>query len=54
VNGIGGATKHAGSLSEMEQKNFESRSLIEAIDPVDYVVLLDERGKMLTSPRTQN
>ena len=43
--------KNAASISQLEQKDFESRSLLEALDPVDYVVLLDERGKMLTSPK---
>lgn len=41
--------KNAASMSHTDQKDFESRALLEALDPVDYVVLLDERGKMLTS-----
>jgi 23S rRNA (pseudouridine1915-N3)-methyltransferase len=41
--------KNAASISQTEQKDFESKSLLEAIDPIDYVVLLDERGKMLNS-----
>lgn len=28
----------------------ESQVILEAIDPADYLVLLDERGKMLSSP----
>ena len=43
--------KNAGSISQAEQKDFESRALLEALDPIDYVVLLDERGKMLSSPK---
>ncbi len=43
--------KHSGSLTAEEQRNLESKSLLAALDPVDYVILLDERGKMLTSPR---
>src|SRR5215218_3957430 len=43
--------KNAGSISQTEQKDFESRALLEALDPIDYVVLLDERGKMLSSPK---
>ncbi len=43
--------KNAASLSHEEQKDSESKTLLAALDPVDYVVLLDERGKMLTSIR---
>lgn len=43
--------KNAASLSETEQKDFESKALLDALDPIDYVVLLDERGRMLSSPR---
>jgi 23S rRNA (pseudouridine1915-N3)-methyltransferase len=43
--------KNAGSITQTEQKDIESRSLLDALDPIDYVVLLDERGKMLNSPR---
>lgn len=42
--------KNAASLSYDELKEAESKLLLQALDPVDYVVLLDERGKMLTSP----
>jgi 23S rRNA (pseudouridine1915-N3)-methyltransferase len=42
--------KNAASLSYDELKDAESKLLLQALDPVDYVVLLDERGKMLTSP----
>lgn len=42
--------KNASSLSETELKDAESNLLLQSLDPVDYVVLLDERGKMLSSP----
>jgi 23S rRNA (pseudouridine1915-N3)-methyltransferase len=42
--------KNAASLSQAELKDAESKLLLQALDPVDYVVLLDERGKMLSSP----
>ena len=37
-------------MEENMQRDAESRLFLEAIDPVDYVVLLDERGRMLDSP----
>lgn len=43
--------KNAASLSEVDQKDVESRALLAAIDPVDYLILLDERGKMLSSTK---
>lgn len=43
--------KNSANISQAEQKDMESKALLEAIDPVDYVVLLDERGKMLNSPK---
>ncbi len=42
--------KNAASMSDAEQREAESKVLLESFDPVDYIVLLDERGKMLTSP----
>jgi 23S rRNA (pseudouridine1915-N3)-methyltransferase len=42
--------KNAASMEENMQRDAESRLFLEAIDPVDYVVLLDERGRMLNSP----
>jgi 23S rRNA (pseudouridine1915-N3)-methyltransferase len=42
--------KNAASFSETLLRDAESRMLLEALDPVDYVVLLDERGKMISSP----
>jgi len=46
--------KNAASMEENMQREAESRLLLEAIDPVDYVVLLDERGRMLDSPGLAN
>ena len=43
--------KNASSISQSEQKDAESKALLDALDPIDYVVLLDERGKMLSSPK---
>lgn len=42
--------KNAPNLSLAELKDAESATLLQALDPVDYMVLLDERGKMLSSP----
>ena len=42
--------KNAASMEEQLQRDAESRLLQEAIDPIDFVVLLDERGRMLDSP----
>ncbi len=42
--------KNAASMSDTEQREVESKQLLESLDAEDYVVLLDERGKMLTSP----
>ncbi len=44
------APKHASTLSLEAQKDIESNMLLQNLDPVDYVVLLDERGKMISSP----
>ena len=44
-------TKYAASLSENELREAESQALLKNLDPVDYMVLLDERGKMLSSPQ---
>ena len=41
--------RHAGSLPPMALKEEESKLLLQGIQPDDYVVLLDERGKMLNS-----
>lgn len=42
--------KNAASMSVEDQKNAESELLLRSLDPVDFMVLLDERGKMLSSP----
>lgn len=42
--------KNAASMEENVQRDAESRLFLEAIEPSDYVVLLDERGRMLDSP----
>ncbi len=42
--------KNAASLTETELRNTESNTLIKYFEPTDFVILLDERGKMLTSP----
>ncbi len=42
--------KNAAFMSDAEQREAESKILLDSLDAEDYVVLLDERGKMLTSP----
>lgn len=42
--------KNAAALDENQLREAESRTLMDSIDLVDYVVLLDERGRMLDSP----
>jgi 23S rRNA (pseudouridine1915-N3)-methyltransferase len=46
--------KNAAYMDENMQREAESRIIIEAIDPVDYLVLLDERGRMIDSPGLAN
>ncbi|WP_276503717.1 23S rRNA (pseudouridine(1915)-N(3))-methyltransferase RlmH [Terrimonas pollutisoli] len=41
--------KNAGMLSEMDLKKKEGELILEWLDKDDYLVLLDERGKQLTS-----
>jgi 23S rRNA (pseudouridine1915-N3)-methyltransferase len=41
--------KNAGMLSEMDLKKKEGEIILEWLDPSDYLVALDERGKALTS-----
>lgn len=41
--------KTSRSMSEAQQKEAEGQKILAAIAPGDYVVLLDERGKMFTS-----
>lgn len=42
--------KHAAAMEEAILRDAESRILLESLEPADYVVLLDERGRMLDSP----
>ncbi len=37
-------------MDENTLRNTESKTLMDTLDPVDYVILLDERGKMIDSP----
>ncbi len=41
--------KNAGMLSEMDLKKKECETILDFLKPDDYLVLLDERGKQLTS-----
>ncbi|MBX2940175.1 MAG: 23S rRNA (pseudouridine(1915)-N(3))-methyltransferase RlmH [Ferruginibacter sp.] len=41
--------KNAGILQDMALKKKEATAVLEALDANDYLVLLDENGKMLTS-----
>lgn len=42
--------KNAAAMSETELRDVESATILDSLDPIDYMVLLDERGKMLNSP----
>lgn len=42
--------KHAAALTKAEQKEAESNILLQHFSTTDYIILLDERGKILTSP----
>ena len=41
--------KKAGKLSPVQLKDKEGESVLKALQPGDYLVLLDERGKRMTS-----
>lgn len=43
------ALKHSGSWTEEKVKQEEGKTILRAIDSQDYVVLLDERGKLIDS-----
>lgn len=43
--------KNAGMLSEMDLKKKEGETILEWLKKDDYLVVLDERGKSLTSPQ---
>jgi 23S rRNA (pseudouridine1915-N3)-methyltransferase len=42
--------KNASSLEEIALREAESKMVLDMMDPVDYLILLDERGRMLDSP----
>lgn len=42
--------KNASSLEEIALREAESKMVLDMLDPVDYLILLDERGRMLDSP----
>lgn len=41
--------KHAGMMSEMDLKKKEGEMILNFLKPEDYLIVLDERGKMLSS-----
>lgn len=43
--------KNAATLTEAALKQKESEMLLKALAPTDYLILLDERGKMLSSEK---
>ncbi len=43
--------KNAASLPEKELKKEEAKAALAFLQPDDFLVLLDERGKMITSPQ---
>lgn len=43
--------KNAGMLSEMDLKKKEGETILEWLKKDDYLVVLDERGRALTSPQ---
>lgn len=43
------APKNAGMLSQIDLKKQEAKTIIEWLEKEDYLVLLDERGKQLSS-----
>lgn len=45
------SAKNAASLSENELKKAEAKILLQELQKEDVLVLLDERGKMLSSPK---
>ena len=46
--------KNAASLSENELKLQEGKLILSQLQQDDFLVLLDERGKLLSSPQTAN
>ena len=43
--------KNAASLSDNELKKAEARQILSALQPDDFLILLDERGKQMASPQ---
>jgi len=43
--------KNSAMLSQMDLKKQEGQTILEWLEKDDYVVLLDERGKQITSPQ---
>lgn len=43
--------KNAGLLTEADLKRKESDSILKLLEPNDYLIALDERGKRFTSPQ---
>jgi 23S rRNA (pseudouridine1915-N3)-methyltransferase len=43
--------KNAGMLSEMDLKKKEGETILEWLKKDDYLIVLDERGRSLTSPQ---
>ena len=43
--------RNAASLSDNELKKAEARQILSALQPDDFLILLDERGKQMTSPQ---
>lgn len=43
--------KNAACLSEIELKKAEATSILSHIEKEDYLILMDERGKLLSSPQ---
>lgn len=46
--------KNAASLSQSELKREEAKAILAAIQTDDVLILLDERGKMISSPQLAN
>ncbi|MGI8952190.1 MAG: 23S rRNA (pseudouridine(1915)-N(3))-methyltransferase RlmH [Chitinophagaceae bacterium] len=46
--------KNAASLSESELKKQEAKKIIDLLQPLDYVILLDENGEQLSSIQLAN
>lgn len=42
--------RHAGMMSELDLRKKEGEMILDWLSPDDYLVVLDERGKMMDSP----